>query len=98
TGARTLDALRALGAQIEALPVLRDVDHESDLRPVAAECAPGSRFRDAVHRYAPGDRVREEMGTVRRCGFLLGLRPSGTVKRTPAHSTVPLRWSRNTVV
>lgn len=53
TGARTLDALRALGAQIEALPVLRDVDHESDLRPVAAECAPGSRFRDAVHRYAP---------------------------------------------
>lgn len=52
TGARTRDALRALGAEIEALPVLRDVDHESDLHPVAAECTPGSRFRDAVQRYS----------------------------------------------
>lgn len=54
TGARTLDALRSLGAQIEPLPVLRDVDHESDLHPVAAECAPGSRFRDAVLRAIGG--------------------------------------------
>ncbi len=51
TGADTLDALRALGARVRPLPVLRDVDHASDLAPVAKACASGSRFRAAVARY-----------------------------------------------
>lgn len=56
TGAETLRALRSLGATVQLLPVLRDVDHEADLLPVAAECPSGSRFRAAVlrhHRGAP---------------------------------------------
>lgn len=55
TGAETLEALQALGATVQPLPVLRDVDHEADLHPVATECASGSRFRAAVlrHRGAP---------------------------------------------
>lgn len=53
TGANTKAALEALGARIQLLPVLRDVDHAVDLHPVAAECASESRFRAAVLRYAP---------------------------------------------
>lgn len=52
TGARTVAALVALGADIRLLPVLRDVDHAEDLHPVAEECPSGSRFRQAVQRYA----------------------------------------------
>lgn len=53
TGARTLEALRSLGADIETLAILRDVDHESDLLAVSAQCPSNSRFRAAVERYAP---------------------------------------------
>lgn len=53
TGARTLDALRDRGARVHLLPTLRDVDHESDLHDVAAECPSDSRFGAAVERYAP---------------------------------------------
>lgn len=53
TGARTLEALRSLGADVEALAILRDVDHETDLHAVSAECSSDSRFRAAVQRYAP---------------------------------------------
>ena len=48
TGARTLDALRAHGLRVAALPVLRDVDTTADARAVAALCPPGSRFAVAV--------------------------------------------------
>ena len=53
TGAKTMAALERLGARIHLLPVLRDVDHASDLHPVADACASGSRFRAAVMRHAP---------------------------------------------
>ncbi len=53
TGAKTMAALEGLGARVRMLPVLRDVDHASDLHPVADECASESRFRAAVMRYAP---------------------------------------------
>ncbi|QCB49826.1 DUF2064 domain-containing protein [Rhodococcus sp. PAMC28707] len=48
TGADTRSALEALGADIASLPILRDVDHASDLAIVAAQCLGGSRFRGAI--------------------------------------------------
>lgn len=48
TGSDTRTALEAQGAHVHLLSVLRDVDHHSDLAPVAALCAPESRFRIAV--------------------------------------------------
>lgn len=51
TGANTLAALRASGASVASLPVLRDVDHEDDVHAVAELCAPASRFRAASLRY-----------------------------------------------
>ncbi|MFC8177916.1 DUF2064 domain-containing protein [Rhodococcus sp. NPDC057297] len=53
TGAATRTALEKLGARVRPLTVLRDVDHESDVQYVAAECASGSRFRAAAERYVP---------------------------------------------
>ncbi len=50
TGADTRSALEALGADIATLPILRDVDHASDLDIVAAQCLHGSRFRRAVEQ------------------------------------------------
>ncbi|MBY6413745.1 DUF2064 domain-containing protein [Rhodococcus sp. BP-252] len=44
TGAETLAALTARGAEVTMLDVLRDVDHASDLAIVAADCPPGGRF------------------------------------------------------
>ncbi|UWP84557.1 DUF2064 domain-containing protein [Dactylosporangium fulvum] len=47
TGARTEQALRALGLTVARLPVLRDVDTWADAE-AAAERAPGSRFAAAL--------------------------------------------------
>ncbi len=44
TGARTLAALRATGAQVRLLPELDDVDTWADVEVVRAMCAPTSRF------------------------------------------------------
>jgi glycosyltransferase A (GT-A) superfamily protein (DUF2064 family) len=48
TGARTLQALRALGLRVGLLPVLRDVDTVADARAVAALCPAQSEFRRVV--------------------------------------------------
>ncbi|MDJ0359455.1 DUF2064 domain-containing protein [Rhodococcus sp. H29-C3] len=50
TGIDTYRALEALGADIASLPILRDVDHASDLTTVAALCLGGSRFGKAVEQ------------------------------------------------
>ena len=48
TGSRQLERLRKLGLRTHVLPELRDVDHFSDARAVAAAMPPNSRFARTV--------------------------------------------------
>jgi uncharacterized protein len=53
TGARTGQALRAIGLRVGTLPTLRDVDTADDALDVAVRCPPESRFAAAVRSEVP---------------------------------------------